>query len=269
MAEKKNKDAQKPRRPRLFDPGWRDRHYVRETITLNTPEAKALANAIPIVSNAACLLGFAMQRYAEDIRVLSLLEAVDEEIFKSLGKDLADECKKLELLATENGVKWKASLNPASADVDFTHRFGMEYAKMVENMDKLVLLLCGLDIAGIINNVELKKAREKWYQLIRDAGFRITKLARETLNQAREEHNGKEAATANEEEAAAQDSPETTELSVGETPEPESTVPGGNGRRSPRKTARSGTEEQHLEVPPGAAPVTGVEETVPVLEQAV
>jgi hypothetical protein len=232
-------------------------------------------NSIPYVSSAACIIGFAMQRYVEDIRVLSLLEAVDEEIFKSLVKDLEAELKRLDLLVTENGVKRVTSFpNPASADVDITHPYGLEYAKIVKNMDKLVLLLCDLEMARTITDIDFKKTREKWYQLIRDGGFRITKLAKETLAQAQQEQKEKEAAAAKEEEgtrssvSAPLGPTEVAESPVNETPEPETAVPGGNGKRSPRKTAKPGTEEQHLEVPPGAV-LTGAEEAVPPLEQAV
>jgi len=141
-------------------------------------------------------------------------------------------------------------------------------------MDKLVLLLCDLEMARIIDDVKLIKERAKWYELIRDAGFRMSKLAKDTLNQARQEQNEKGTGAAKGEEGATssvsapQGSTETVELPVNETPEPESAGPGGNGRRAPRKTAKPGTEEQHPEVPPGAV-LTGAEEAVPPLEQAV
>jgi len=280
---KKNKDrnAQAPRRPRLFDPGWRDRPFFRKTISLSTPEAKFLANSIPYVASAACVIGFALQRYVEDIRVLSLLESVDEEIFKTLGKDLENEVLRLETLVSEEGVKRETLFpNKVDVDVEITHPYGLEYAKMVENMEKLVILLWCLHNSGKIDPVKLNKTKEKWRQLLFDAGKRITTLAKDTLNQAKQEkaqqeEKEKEAMAAKGEEAATssvsahQDSTETAESPLSETPEPESTVPGGNGKRSTRKTARPGTEEQHLEVPPEAASLTVAEETVPPLEQAV
>jgi hypothetical protein len=118
--------------------------------------------------------------------------------------------------------------------------------------------------------VKLNKTKEKWRQLLFDAGKRITTLAKDTLNQAKQEkvqqeEKDKEAATSSV--SALQESPEAAESPVNETSEPES-APGGNGRRAPRKTAKPGTEEQHLEVPPGAV-LTGAEEAVPPLEQAV
>lgn len=285
MAKKKkinneNGNAQAQRRPRLFDPGWRDRPFFVKTISFSTPEAKSLANSIPYVASAACVIGFALQRYVDDIRVLSLLESVDEEIFKTLGKDLENEILKLETIVSEQGVKLETVFpNKVDVDVKFTHPYGLEYAKMVENMEKLVILLWDLHNSGIIDPVKLNKTKEKWRQLLFDAGKRITTLAKDTLNQAKQEKvqqdpKDKEAVAAKGEEAATssvsaiQDSSETAESPVSETPEPESAGPGGNGRRAPRKTAKPGTEEQHLEVPPGAV-LTGAEEAVPPLEQAV
>jgi len=45
--------------------------------------------------------------------------------------------------------------------VEITHPFGLEYARIVENMDKLVMLLCDLQMGGIITDVDLLKARNK------------------------------------------------------------------------------------------------------------
>ncbi|MHB8069819.1 MAG: hypothetical protein ACYDIC_18155 [Desulfobaccales bacterium] len=275
------------RRPRLVEPGWRDRQFVRKTISLNVPEAKALANYIPGISGACCIIGFAMQRYVEDIRVLSLLQSVDEEIFQTLGKDLENECKRLETLIAEEGVKRESCFpNPVKVQVEITHPYGLEYAKMVENMDKLVILLCDLFNARLLNEVQLNKARDKWYQLIRDAGWRISKLARDTLNQARQEkaqQDGKEAGALQKDDtetAAASALLESQSTGVPDTTAPEAAkpqeiLPGGNGgRKSSRKAATTaahapGAEDLSKEVGPAASTLAASEELPPPLEQAV
>lgn len=275
------------RRPRLVEPGWRDRQFVRKTISLNVPEAKALANYIPGISGAACIIGFALQRYVEDIRVLSLLQSVDEEIFQTTGKDLENECKRLETLIAEEGVKRESCFpHPVKVQVEITHPYGLEYAKMVENMDKLVILLCDLFNARLLNEVQLNKGRDKWYQLIRDAGWRISKLARDTLNQARQEkaqQDGKEAGALQKDEAetsAASASLESQstgapDTAAPEAPRPQEVVPGGNGgRKSSRKAATTaphapGAEELTNELSPEASALATAEESPPPLDQAV
>ncbi|MEW6657386.1 MAG: hypothetical protein AB1424_01870 [Thermodesulfobacteriota bacterium] len=274
----------RPRRPRLFEPDWRGRPFIKRTITLCTPQAQSLGNFIPGIAGAACIIGFALQRYVEDIRVLTLLESVDEEIFKTLGKDLENECARLETLIAEEGVKRETLFpHPLTVVVEITHPYGIEYAKMVENMDKLVSLLWDLHNGRIINPIDFEKAKEKWFQLIRDAGRRITTLARETLDQARQEKalkDQKEAAEAQEEatDAAAIAEGELTSAEAKEPASPEApqapeTLPGGNGRK-PRKAGKTtGQDSEAEEVGKGSGHETSMlgagEESPPPLEQAV
>jgi len=284
----------RPRRPRLFEPDWRGRPFIKRTITLCTPQAQSLGNFIPGIAGAACIIGFALQRYVEDIRVLTLLESVDAEIFKTLGKDLEDECARLETLIAEEGVKRETLFpHPLTVVVEITHPYGIEYAKMVENMDKLVSLLWDLHNGRIINPIDFEKAKEKWFQLIRDAGRRITTLARETLDQARQEKalkDQKESAGAQEEatdaaaaavaadaqaEVAATSegtSIETKEPASPEAPQAPEILPGGNGRK-PRKAKAGAQDSETEEVGKGSGPEPPMlgpdEELPPPLEQAV
>jgi hypothetical protein len=249
MAKNKNKGKERgqqaSRRPRLVEPGWRDRMFVRKNISLNSPEAKDLANFIIPVSIACCRIGITLQRYAEDIRVLSLLESVDEEIFKTLGNELQAEFEKLNLLATEHGVKRKAQFpNPVKVDVDITHPYGLEYTKIVENLDNLILLLCDLFQGRVINDVQYNQTIRKWWSNIREANFRLLKLSKDTLAQAQEEkarQEEKEAAALKKDETALAAVSASIEPASAEAPEPEETAPGGNNSRKPRKAGKTGS----------------------------
>lgn len=289
MASNKNKrrvrDQKTERRPRLVEPGWKDRMFVRKNITLNSPEAKDLANFIIPVSIACCRIGLTLQRYAEDIRVLSLLESVDEEIFKTLGKELQAEIDKLNLLATEQGIKRKAQFpNPVKVDVDITHPYGLEYTKIVENLDNLILLLGDLFQERVINDVQYNQTIRKWWSNIRDANFRLLKLSKDTLTQAQQEkaqQDQKEAGAAKGDETTVapvsalpgSQSPGPLEPTSPETSETLETGPGNNGRR-PRRGAKTGpsapvTEEDQDKGLGVSGPLEppGPEETVAAVHQ--
>ena len=255
MAKKKK---QQPRRPQVMDPDRDNRLVVHKTITLFSRDAQDLVNITVPVCIAFFRIGIILQRFAEDIRVLSLLESLDEEIFKPLSKDLQEEYERLKLLAAEHGLDMQAAYTkPVSATLEISHPYGLEYLKLVETMDDLFTVMGNLWFSRILNDVEYNQMQRKWWTAIRQAGVRICRLAKDTLA----EHRKQQPAMAPEEE-------KTLELAKTEMREPAEgiTETGGTLKaagdiESPPKAAGRKHRQAAAE-PPAEAPDAASDETV-------
>ena len=205
-----------------------------------------------------------MQRFAEEVRVLSLLESLDEEIFKPLSQDLQEEYERLKLLAVQYGLDMQAAyIKPVTATPEISHPYGLEYLKLVETMDGLFTVMGNLWFSRILNDVEYNQAQRKWWTAIRQAGIRICRLAKDTLA----EHRKQQPATAPEEEKTP--GPAETEMKepaegiteTGATPKAAMVT------ESPPKTAGR-KHRQAAEEPPAKAPESSPAETETPAEAA-
>jgi hypothetical protein len=191
------KRKQQPRRPQVMEPDPDNRLVVHKTIKLYSRDAQDLVNITVPVCIAFFRIGIILQRFAEEVRVLSLLESLDEEIFKPLSQDLQEEYERLKLLAAEHGLDMQAAyIKPVTATLEISHPYGLEYLKLVETMDGLFTVMGNLWFSRILNDVEYNQAQRKWWTAIRQAGIRICRLAKDTLAEYRKQ----QPATASEEE---------------------------------------------------------------------
>lgn len=185
MAKKRK---QQPRRPQIMEPDPDNRIVVRKTITLYSRDAQKLVNITIPVCIAFFRIGIILQRFVEGVRVLSLLESLDEEIFKPLSKDLYEEYERLKLLAAEHGLDMEAAYKkPITATVEISHPYGLDYLKLVQTVDNLFTVMGNLWYSHILNEVEYNQAQRRWWSAIHQAGIRICRFAKDTLAKYRKQ----------------------------------------------------------------------------------
>ena len=278
----KKKNTKPPRRPQLVEPSRNNRMVLRKELSLKSWDAQKLINLLAPVCFAFIRIGVILQRYAEEIRIISLLQTLNEEILIPLRKDLQAECDRLNLLISEHGIKKEGGCykEPVIVTIEISHPFGQDFVDMVEKLDELQILRGYLYYGKIINDVQYKKDLSKWRDVVWEAGTRICRLSKETLNQAQQEEKEKAAIAAKGEEtstASASTPPDSQstgplEPVVPETSETQEIGPGVNVRK-PRKVAKISslapeTEEDQAKSLGASGPLepSGPEETVAAVQ---